>query len=415
MKYPIPTPIFDTLENLDSTPIPKKLGKISWANKDYKAALDFLKQYGGSQSTFVSYRREIERLLQWAWLVAKKSVLALKREDIENYVEFCMKPPKSWIGTKKSPRFINKNGERIPNPEWRMFVVTVSKAEFKKGIRPSVSDYQTSEKSIREIFVVSGSFYTNLVNEGTLGINPVLLIRQKSKYFTRKQGDQKVERLLNERQWRYCIEVAETMAEQNPAKHERTLFIMSALYLMYLRIAELVSSDRWQPNMGHFTKNSEGAWFLKVLGKGNKLRTVSVSDGMLKALRRYRKHLGLTPLPSPAENTPLISKIKGKGAITSSWEIRHIVQSCFDNAVIRLRDKGHNDDADSLESATVHWLRHTGISDDLNKRGRPMVHVRDDAGHEKASTTDRYNNSDIQERYLSAKDKELRLSKKDKK
>lgn len=409
MKYPIPIPIFDTLENLESTSIPIKFEKIDWIIKDYKIARNFLKQYGGSQSTFVSYRREIERLFQWSWLITKKSVLALKREDIEKYIEFCMKPPKSWIGTKKAARFINKDNKRVPNPEWRMFVVTVSKADFKKGIRPVASDYQASEKSIREIFVVCGSFYTNLVNEGTLGINPVLLIRQKSKYFTRKQGNQKVERLLNERQWRYCIEVAESMAKQHPNKHERTLFIMSALYLMYLRISELVASDKWQPMMGHFTKNAEDAWFFKVLGKGNKLRTVSVSDGMLKALRRYREYLGLTPLPSPADNMPLISKIKGKGAITSSWEIRHIVQSCFDSAILRLHEKGHSDDANSLEFATVHWIRHTGISDDLNKRGRPMVHVRDDAGHEKASTTDRYNNSDIQERYLSAKSKQVQL------
>jgi len=35
-------------------------------------------------------------------------------------------------------------------------------------------------------------------------------------------------------------------------------------------------------------------------------------------------------------------------------------------------------DADNLQSATVHWIRHTGISDDVKKR--PKEHVRDDAG-----------------------------------
>jgi len=160
--------------------------------------------------------------------------------------------------------------------------------------------------------------------------------------------------------------------------------------------------------MGHFYQNSEGSWFFKVLGKGNKLRTISVSDGVLKALRRYRKHLNLTPLPTPGEQYPLVSKIRGKGAVTSDRDIRNIVQECFDRAVNRLNDKGYKDDANSLETATVHWLRHTGISDDLNKRGRPMVHVRDDAGHEKSTTTDRYNNSDIQERYLSASKRTIR-------
>jgi len=199
------------------------------------------------------------------------------------------------------------------------------------------------------------------------------------------------------------------MADQNPKKHERTLFILSILYLLYLRISELAASDRWLPQMGHFYQNSEGSWFFKVLGKGNKLRTISVSDGMLKALERYRTHLNLTPLPVPGEQHPLIPKIKGKGAVTTARDIRKIVQACFDLAAQRLRDEKHPNDADSLEAATVHWLRHTGISDDINKRGRPMVHVRDDAGHEQASITDRYNNSDIQERYLSGKAKQVQI------
>ncbi len=57
--------------------------------------------------------------------------------------------------------------------------------------------------------------------------------------------------------------------------------------------------------------------------------------------------------------------------------------------------------------APVHWLRHTGISDDINKRGRPIAHVRDDAGHSSSSTTDRYNDIELKDRYQSAKQKKL--------
>ena len=60
-----------------------------------------------------------------------------------------------------------------------------------------------------------------------------------------------------------------------------------------------------------------------------------------------------------------------------------------------------------MESATVHWLRHTGISDDINKRGRPISHVRDDAGHSSSAITDRYNDIELKERYKSAKNKKL--------
>jgi len=74
-----------------------------------------------------------------------------------------------------------------------------------------------------------------------------------------------------------------------------------------------------------------------------------------------------------------------------------------------LRATGFSAEADSFESATVHWLRHTGISDDINMRGRPVAHVRDDAGHSSSAITDRYNDIDLIERHQSAKYKKLML------
>lgn len=58
-----------------------------------------------------------------------------------------------------------------------------------------------------------------------------------------------------------------------------------------------------------------------------------------------------------------------------------------------------------LQTATVHWLRHTGISDDV--KHRPREHVRDDAGHNSGATTDKYIDVELQERHRSAKKKSL--------
>ena len=46
--------------------------------------------------------------------------------------------------------------------------------------------------------------------------------------------------------------------------------------------------------------------------------------------------------------------------------------------------KEFDDEAQDLDSATVHWLRHTAISVDVAQR--PREHIRDDAGHENAAT-----------------------------
>lgn len=87
------------------------------------------------------------------------------------------------------------------------------------------------------------------------------------------------------------------MASEGPGRHGRILFIMSALYLLYLRISELVANERWTPEMGNFYQDSQGSWWFKTIGKGNKMRNIAVSDDMLNALRRYRESMELSPLP----------------------------------------------------------------------------------------------------------------------
>jgi integrase len=174
---------------------------------------------------------------------------------------------------------------------------------------------------------------------------------------------------------------------------------------MYLRISELVADERSVPVMGDFRKDQDGSWWFHVTGKGNKSRTVTVCDDMIAALKRYRGFLGLTPLPTPDEKIPLISKIKGVGPVTSTRQIRKIVQNCFDTAFERMRQDGLGDDAHDLKAATVHWLRHTGISEDV--KFRPREHVRDDAGHSSMATTDRYIESDLRERHASGRKKHI--------
>lgn len=402
--YVLPSPIIDSIGNLQTIQITKS---PSFAKNDLNSIIEFLKQYDGNQATFDAYRREVERLLQWSWLIAKKSILELTRQNIQEYIEFCLDPPKAWIGIARCHRFIERGGIRQANPRWRPFVATVSKQDYKAGKKPDKNKYRLSQKAIQEIFTVLSSFYNFLLLDEKVSMNPIALIRQKSRYIQKQQTKMPVKRLTDV-QWQSCIQVAEQLATDEPDQHERTLFIISALYMLYLRISELAASNRWVPQMKHFYQDSNQNWWFKTLGKGNKLRDIAVSDDMLKALIRYRENRKLTLLPSPTDSKPLLPKEKGKGAVTSTRHIRSIVQYCFDKTVEQLRKKEFFNDADALESATVHWLRHTGISDDINKRSRPVAHVRDDAGHSNSGITDRYNDIERTERHQSAKNKKLK-------
>ncbi len=394
-----PAAFFDTMGEMQN-PFKTPVTSVSHLNvdapedavADYQSASEFIFSYRGSPDTFSTYRREIEHMLHWCWLVAKKSLKQISREDIESYAEFARHPPAQWIGEKNVPRFIDKGGERLPNPAWRPYV-------------GDGGEYVCSQAGLQSLFSVLSSFFNFLIQENVLTANPVSQIRQKSKFLRKHQSQGKIRR-LSPLQWDYVIEAAEQMAATEPAVHERTLFIMNALFAMYLRISELVDTPRWQPQMGHFQLDQEGNWWFITVGKGNKEREVSVSDAMLDALKRYRRSRGLPSLPSPGESSPLIHKTRGKGGIGSTRQIRGIVQKCFDTAAAKMRSEGFIEDSQRLADATVHWLRHTGISEDV--KHRPREHVRDDAGHGSSAITDRYIDVERAERHASAKTKAIR-------
>ncbi|MDT8428813.1 MAG: site-specific integrase [Pseudomonadales bacterium] len=397
-----PCPLFDSFEGMANPfreppqSLPHCLEAPPGALADYRLACEFLYSYRGSADTYSTYRREIEHFLQWCWLLADKNFQQIQREDIEAYVEFARNPPLAWIGRKNVARYLDKGGARLPNAEWRPYVC-------KPGSQPA--DYQMSQSALQSLFSVLGSFFNFLIQENHVESNPVAQIRQKGKFLRKRQESKQIRR-LSAIQWDIIIETAEQMARTDPEVHERTLFIMSALYSMYLRISELVETDRWSPQMGHFYRDNEGNWWFQTVGKGNKERDISVSNDMLAALKRYRLSRGLSALPSPGELTALVHKTRGRGGISSTRQIRGIVQKCFDQAEARLNQEGFSEEAERLQAATVHWLRHTGISEDV--KYRPREHVRDDAGHGSSAITDRYIDVERTERHASAKNKRVK-------
>lgn len=398
-----PLPLFDSIEYINLQQSFSYL-PIGYELQDIKISIDFLKSYRGSQGTFNAYRREIERLLHWCALVSKTTLKKLKRNDIEEFIRFAQKPPREWIGKTKPPRFILKDGDRIPNPKWRPFIVTVSKAQYRQGETPKIKNFELTHGSLKELFAILSSFFNYLLQEEYVFANPIALIRQKSKFIRKSQGQPKIRR-LSDLQWQTVIDTAKKLAEKNPDAHERTLFVMSILYSMYLRISELTASERWIPKMNDFARDADDNWWFTTVGKGNKERQIAVSETMLKALKKWRKYLNLSPLPSPADDSPLLPKTKGVGPIKSGNYIRKVVQYCFDQAIEQLNKDNMAEEAETLIEATVHWLRHTGISDDV--KTRPREHVRDDAGHSSSAITDKYIDIEKRERHRSAKKKQI--------
>lgn len=401
-----PFPLFDTLEQLKPTHqciidwMNSKKASIPTIDQEYEACVLFLENYQGSPDTYNTYRRELERFCQWAWLIEKQTIFSIEPTQIHRYMEFVNAPPSHWVSDKNVAKFQGKS-ERFPNEAWRPFVKRVHKSQKRMTLKIPKRP-QLANKSLASVLAVLSTFYQFMQQQAMTRINPIALLRQKNRYI-QKQQSTLVTRRLTEKQWLSVIQCTQTKANKDPI-YERHLFLLSAFYLLGLRISECSETPGRLPSMGDFYPDRQGNWWFSTVGKGNKQRDIAVPDAMLRALKRFRLSLGLSSLPMRHEQTPLIPKNRGEGGL-GTRQIRNCIQACFDAATEQLLAQGLEHEAEDLQAATVHWLRHTAITADIAHR--PREHVRDDAGHESSIITDQYIDIDRQERHDSAKHKVL--------
>ncbi|WGK63557.1 site-specific integrase (plasmid) [Halopseudomonas sp. SMJS2] len=396
-----PQPLFDTYETFiestvaeyaaDHPEIARYIQSFEpgiAAGEDYKHVRAFLNSYNSVKTTFNGYRTHVERLLLWSWIFAGKSVLTLRRSDIESFMAFSAAPHPTWVANKISKRFVVSGGTLAANPEWRPFTVKVSKSSRKlgseEGSMTSSLPYSMSQGSVRQVFAVCSSFYDFLIHEGlSMEANPCRAIKQKGKFIKRNM---KVDssKSLTRLQWDYVVDVAENMANEDPDKYERSLFILVTLQSMYLRVSDLVGNVHWTPTMGSFVKKGE-FWWYQVIGKGNVEAEITVKPDYLQYLTRYRRSRGLSDLPSAREQSPLITSRWGRGGLTDR-QVRNLIQEVFDKAVKQMQDEGRTEDElVNLREASLHWLRHTGATFDAPFRD--PKHLQADLRHKALATT----------------------------
>jgi len=175
--------------------------------------------------------------------------------------------------------------------------------------------------------------------------NPVKIARKDCRHFITDTQVKEIKRLTSS-QWEYVLDTAVEMASEDMI-FERNLFIIAALKTLFLRISELSERRDWSPEMRHFWRDEDNNWWLKVYGKGRKLRDVSVPTQYLEYLKRYRSYRALTPLPSSSDISPIVEKIRGQGGMTAR-HLTRLVQEVFDNAYKKMKLKEGEDAAQRL-------------------------------------------------------------------
>lgn len=340
----------------------KKHCQIS-ADTDWQAIQCWLNEFYDSPQTLRNYRKEAERLLLWSLHQRNKALSDLGREDFQYYQGFLADPQPShiWCG----PR-----AERN-SAKWRPF----------KG--------PLSENSQRQALIIINALFSYLVDAGYLAGNPLSLIRRRKRKL-QPQADQAIsqQRYLDQKTWQLLKKHLAQQPTETPKQnnhYQRNRFLFHLLYLMAPRVSEVSSHS-----MNSF-RLYRGQWWWFVLGKGEKLGKIPASDEMLAALMQYRQHLGLKPLPTEDDASPLIRSISGKKGISANMVYRQ-VKSVVKDAADAIR-ADNPIQASILEKASTHWFRHTSVThgDDA---GIELKYLTRSARHEKIETTAIYQHAE---------------------
>ena len=410
MAFPKPIPLFPIYTELkdvrlDEFPdLSKFLSETQpWKSQAWKWGQDFLSYIGRNKSehTYTRFRSEVEKFLLWAFLIKDKPIDEFRKIDILEYADFCWQPPLTWICLTNHDKFFMQNGLFIQNPDWTPFRLMLAKGDQSK---PDKKKYRPSQQTLHSTFTALNAFYKHLMDEEFCFGNPVQIAKKDCRYFIKDAQVKDVKR-LSEDQWDYMLKVAQTTAD-NDDRYERNLFLIASLKTLFLRISEYSERPDWTPVMSHFWKDHEKNWWLKIYGKGRKIRDITVPASFLPYFRRYRSYRGLNSLPVAGENHPILEKIRGRGGMTSR-QLSRLVQEVFDSTFERMKSSHGEENASQFKEASSHWLRHTGASLEI-ERGRPLKDVSEDLGHASMATTDTvYVQADDKKRAISGKDRKV--------
>lgn len=357
----LPTPSDPPLPLLTDTgaPLPSQ-----YVDPDLAALGDWLHEVATalSANTWINYRKEGERFL--LWLRHQRLTLAqLQRTHVNSYQQLLQQPPADWINPRRTPR---------ADPAWRPFA---------GPLKPS---------SIRQAMTILHNLFEWLLlhERAQVRRNPFRKVR-----VARERASRFEERMLSPAAVQALRDTVEALPRDSLRDHMhyfRARWLIALLLIGGLRREEVAKGV-----MGDFRYDASfEVWSLSVLGKGNKLRDVTVTEQLLDELRLYRRQaLGQEALPDPDEPTPLVFTINGKGwrdpRTVCSQHLYKLIKTLLAMAAQRATAAAQPHLAKELRQASPHWFRHASITNKL-EAGIPIEDVAEEHGHVNISTTQRY-------------------------
>lgn len=344
------------------------------AENDLKAVQVWLAEY--TDNTYRAYRREAERMLLWSVVNRRRPLSSLTRDDVLAYIDFMRdpQPAAQWCAPRSRPR---------NSSAWRPFEGPLSETAVSLAAR------------------VLGRMFQFLVSQGYLVANPAAGIRVGKRASLRQQFGA---RLLTEDQWH----ALRAEVPSDTVRGRRLGLILDLLYTTGLRISELVAA-RFEHLQELTDEDGVDGWMLSVVGKGKKYREVPIPDDLVDVAGGLAEARGASwdwrqvgscdaYLVGPLAGRSIGDAPSAAAPVTTAAvaaEIRRHVQK----VAARVRDESPRD-ADRIEKASAHWLRHTHATHSLAS-GADLTSVQENLGHASLATTSIYVSAEQRKRLKS--------------
>lgn len=342
--------------------------RLTDARTDATLLHEYLHEAGLAAPTLESYRRELGRFLLFCQLTLGKSLAQLKVADLKAYAEFLREPPADWVSTMKHPRRLaGEDGTVLSNPAWRPFSGPLS------------------DPSRRLAITIVKGFLAYAHKTGYVKRDPGALVKNVK---TRRSA--RISRYLSPRAIELAFQVIASQAlhattEMSVRAVARDRALLSLYWHTGCRLSEIIGAS-----LKGLYSDDAGRWWLDVLGKGDKERSLPVPAELLHDLKVYLSILGLGASLGKREELPLIVSVRAKRRrpITDEAAAQALKRIFWEAADIAMM----NDEtaiAAQLRQATPHFLRHGFLTFHANQ-GVPLKVLQQQAGHASIQTTGAY-------------------------
>lgn len=365
-------------------------GNNALGARDDKHAIElWLAAKATNPNTLRSYRKNAERLLLWCYLERRVTFPEMTVADCIHY--------RAWLHSlgRKTPEEWAAAGWRLPAEQW---IGPRAAKRYSEAWRPF--EGPLSPDSVVQDLLTVRSLFEFLLRGQILSLNPWdlmgkrLVARAKLKTAT----EQFTSRSFTMEQWHLVVE---GLTPDGPELERRLLLVLWLGFACGLRAAEMLSLT-----LGSLVPGREN-WRLRVLGKGDKARSVPLPSPARQVLLAYLDSVGipydqvvaiaLGPEDSPAAQQPILRGRRGRrrsdGTMLPSEPLHYTRLYNVLKGHLRARAnalaKRDPVAAAKFRVSSTHWLRHTCATLAL-KNGVALTGVQRLLGHSELSTTSTY-------------------------